>query len=167
MADKIQTSLDVAEQSSSPGSPASGYYRLYAKTDGKMYGKNSGGTEFDLTATGKGITWNISGAGAVISTGGKDDSLITFPYSGTITGWYITSKESATVTVDIWKHASSVPVNGDSITASAKLTLTAAQFNDSTTLTGWTTAITAGDKFKVEVEANDLSKDLKITLIIS
>jgi len=111
-------------------------------------------------------TWNISGAGSAISTGGKDDSLITIPYSGTITGWYITSKESATVTVDIWKHASAVPTNTDTITASAKLTLTAAQFNNSTTLTGWTTSVTAGDKFKIEVEANNSSTDLKVTLII-
>ena len=165
MADKIQTSLDVAEQSSSPGSPGSGYYRLYAKTDGKMYGKNNAGTERPLVEN-KYITWNVSGAGSAITTGGKDDSLITIPFSGTIIGWYITSKESATVTVDIWKHASAVPTNTDTITASAKLTLTAAQFNNSTTLTGWTTAITVGDKLKLEVESNNSSTDLKVTLII-
>jgi hypothetical protein len=114
----------------------------------------------------KNITWNVSGAGAAITTGGKDDSLITYPYAGTIVGWYITSKESATVTIDIWKNASSVPVNGDSITASAKVTLTAGQFNNGSTLTGWTTAIAAGDKFKIEVETNDNATDLKVTLII-
>jgi hypothetical protein len=38
-----------------PDTPASGYGRLYAKTDGLLYFKNDAGTEYDLTAGG-GIT---------------------------------------------------------------------------------------------------------------
>lgn len=33
---------------SAPGTPASGFYSIYAKTDGKLYGKNDAGTEVAL-----------------------------------------------------------------------------------------------------------------------
>lgn len=52
MADKSLTPIDLPELSSAPASPASGFHRFYAKTDGKAYSKSSGGTEYDLTATG-------------------------------------------------------------------------------------------------------------------
>ena len=112
------------------------------------------------------VTWNIPGGGAVITTGEVEGSLITIPFSGTITAWYLSSEESATVTMDIWKDASTEPTNADTITASAKPSLTAAQFNNSSTLTGWITSVTAGDKLKVEVEANNNSLNLVLTLVI-
>ncbi|MBK9258159.1 MAG: hypothetical protein IPM42_22190 [Saprospiraceae bacterium] len=43
--------IETAEISA-PSTPASGYGRLYEKTDGLIYFKNDAGTEFDLTATG-------------------------------------------------------------------------------------------------------------------
>ena len=52
MADKQLTPLDLPELSSAPASPGSGFHRFYAKTDGKAYSKSSGGTEYDLTASG-------------------------------------------------------------------------------------------------------------------
>lgn len=61
MADKSLTPIDLPELSSAPASPASGFHRFYAKTDGKAYSKNSSGTEYDLTATGTGsatVTFN-------------------------------------------------------------------------------------------------------------
>ena len=45
--------IQVPEQSA-PGTPISGYGRLYAKTDGKIYFKNDSGTEYDLTGGGGG-----------------------------------------------------------------------------------------------------------------
>ena len=55
MADKILNPLDLPELSSSPSSPASGFHRFYAKTDGKPYSKSSGGTEYDLSSSGGGF----------------------------------------------------------------------------------------------------------------
>jgi hypothetical protein len=52
MADKSLTPIDLPELSSAPASPGSGFHRFYAKTDGKAYSKSSGGTEYDLTASG-------------------------------------------------------------------------------------------------------------------
>jgi hypothetical protein len=37
-----------------PGIPASGFVRVYARPDGKLYASNDQGTEFDLTAPGGG-----------------------------------------------------------------------------------------------------------------
>lgn len=44
----------LPEHSSAPGTPASGKGALYAKTDGLLYWKDDGGTEYDLTAGGGG-----------------------------------------------------------------------------------------------------------------
>jgi hypothetical protein len=41
-------SIVLANQSSSPGTPAAGYGIIYAKTDGNLYFKNSSGTEYQL-----------------------------------------------------------------------------------------------------------------------
>ncbi len=46
--------LAATEQSSSPSTPASGLVRLYAKTDKKLYTKDSAGTETQVGANGSG-----------------------------------------------------------------------------------------------------------------
>ena len=42
--------LEVPEVTA-PGTPGSGFARVYAKTDGKLYALSDGGTEYDLTLT--------------------------------------------------------------------------------------------------------------------
>ena len=92
---------------------------------------------------------------ALVAVGTK--GYIRAPYAATITGYTILTDVSATVTLDVWKIASgtALPTNSNSITASAKPTLTADDVVHSTTLTGWTTSITAGDILAWEVEANN------------
>lgn len=92
---------------------------------------------------------------ALVAVGTK--GYIRAPYDATITGYTILTDVSATVTLDVWKIASgtALPTNSNSITASAKPTLTADDVVHSTTLTGWTTAVTAGDILAWEVEANN------------
>lgn len=92
---------------------------------------------------------------ALVAVGTK--GYIRAPYDATITGYTILTDISATVTLDVWKVASgtALPTNANSITASAKPTLTADDVVHSTTLTGWTTSITAGDLIGWEVEANN------------
>ena len=70
--------VDMVEQSA-PGTPSTGYGRLYWKTDGKLYAKNDGGTEYDLTAAAVGTGASISGTPAV-------NQIATFTNSTTITG---------------------------------------------------------------------------------
>lgn len=83
--------------------------------------------------------------GAVLTTGVKGDLLV--PFSGIITGVTLLADQAGSVVVDIWKDvfASYPPTVADTITSAAKPTLSAAASYRDTTLTGWTTAVSAGD----------------------
>lgn len=91
----------------------------------------------------------IDGGGSAITTGVK--GYVEVPFAGTITAVTLLSTDAAvtsgSIVVDIWKdtYTNYPPVVGDSITASAKPTLSSATKSRDTTLTGWTTAIAAGD----------------------
>ncbi len=104
----------------------------------------------------------VNGAGGPVTTGAKGRK--TFSISGTIVRWRLVSDVATTTTLDIWKANGAIPTNANSITGSAKPSLTAAELSTSTTLTGWTTAVTAGDVFILEVESNDLAQYLFLEL---
>lgn len=53
--------LDLDEQGSTPGNPASGQVHLYAKDDGKVYAKDSAGSERELTGGGTNIVTGTAG----------------------------------------------------------------------------------------------------------
>jgi hypothetical protein len=98
----------------------------------------------------------IDGGGSVITTGVK--GFLEVPFAGTITAATLLSTDAAvtsgSIVIDIWKdtYANYPPTVADTITASAKPTLSSATKSRDTTLTGWTTAISAGDilGFKVD-----------------
>lgn len=87
-------------------------------------------------------------------------------FSGVIEGWEIGAKVSGSIVFDIWKDvaANYPPVVGDTITASAKPTLTTAVHSSSYTPTGWTTAFARGDWFKVHIDS--ASNVTRVTLAI-
>lgn len=91
----------------------------------------------------------IDGGGAVITTGVK--GFLEVPFACTITGVTLLSSDPAvlagSIVVDIWKdtYANYPPTVADTITASARPTLSSAVKSKDTTLTGWTKAIAAGD----------------------
>lgn len=72
------------------------------------------------------------------------------PYGGTITGAYLASVDSAnaalsaSATVEVWIKSAAIPTSSDKVSASAPLTLSSASLSADTTLTDWTTAVTAG-----------------------
>lgn len=110
------------------------------------------------------ISYVIDGGGGVIQTGIAGDLEI--PFACAITAVTMLADQSATITVDIWKDtlASYPPTNDDSITASAVPTITADTNSQDTTLTGWTTAVTAGDTLRFNVDANDNATRCVISL---
>jgi hypothetical protein len=63
--------------------------------------------------------------------------------------------QSGSIVVDIWKdtYANFPPTVADSITGSADPTITTATKGQSSTLTGWTTTITAGDILRFNVDS--------------
>lgn len=95
------------------------------------------------------VTLSLDGQGTAITTGTKGYGQV--PYTGTIQDWYIVADQSGSIVIDVWKVASAVPTVTNTITASAKPTLSAAQSAFAGAITGWTTAVTAGDVFGFSV----------------
>lgn len=100
-----------------------------------------------------GIEVVIDGGGSAITTGVK--GYLEVPFDCVITAWRIVSDVSGSIVVDVWKdtYANFPPVLADTITASAKPTLSTAQKNQDTTLTGWTTSLTDGDWLAFNVDS--------------
>jgi hypothetical protein len=95
----------------------------------------------------------IDGGGAVITTGVKGD-LGPFSFPCEIEEVTMLADQSGSIVVDVWKdsYANFPPVDGDSITASAPLTITTAT-KAQPALTGWTTSIAAGDILRFNVDS--------------
>ena len=68
--------ITVAEISA-PSTPSSGYGAIYPKSDNKLYFKNDGGTEFDLTA-GQGSSATLSGLSDTALTSVNDAALLIY-----------------------------------------------------------------------------------------
>lgn len=110
---------------------------------------------------------SITLTGSPISTGIKGDIVV--PYAGTIQRVSLLADQSGDIVVDIWKdtYANYPPVVGDSITASAKPTLSSATKYEDATLTGWTTAVAAGDILRFNVDSAATVTRVQVTLDIS
>ena len=96
-----------------------------------------------------GIT--IDGGGSSPATGSK--GYIQVPYGCTITGWTLVADQSGSAQITVKKSTYAGFPTTSSIVASAQPALTSAQKNTSTTLTGWTTAITAGDILEFNLDS--------------
>jgi hypothetical protein len=110
------------------------------------------------------ITWIIDGGASVIATGSKYGLRV--PFACTIVAATIAIDQTGSIVVDIWKdtQANYPPTDADSITASAQLTISSATKAEDTTLTGWTTAISAGDWLFFNVDSVTSAKFCTITL---
>lgn len=113
------------------------------------------------------ITFIIDGGGSAITT--LEKGHLEIPFACTINQVTMMADQSGSIVVDIWKdtYANFPPLVGDSITAADKPTITTAQKSQNSTLTGWTTAITAGDilAFKVDsvTDIERVTISLKVT----
>jgi hypothetical protein len=93
-------------------------------------------------------------AGSVLVAGIVGDAYMPFP--GIITGWTLLADQVGNVVFDIWKdtYANFPPTVADTITAAAKPTIVAGQLKgQSATLTGWTTAFSAGDVLRFNIDS--------------
>lgn len=95
----------------------------------------------------------IDGNGAVPATGVK--GYWRAPYAGTIVKVTILADVSGSAVVDVWRdtYANYPPTVLDTITASAKPTLSSAIKNEDSTLTGWSTSVTLGDVFGFNLDS--------------
>lgn len=109
----------------------------------------------------------IDGGGATITTGVK--GYLRVPFACTIVSVTLLADQSGSIVIDVWKdtYANYPPVVGDSITASAKPTISSATKSEDTTLTGWTTSISAGDVLGFNVDSVTTLQRVTIQLKVS
>lgn len=115
-----------------------------------------------------GFEFVFDGGGSVIVTGGGDKYFFEVPFDCVITAWRLVGAPSGSLVIDVWKdtYANFPPLIGDTITASAKPTLSSQQKNQDTTLTGWTTTLTDGDwlAFNVDSATTVINATLSLTV---
>lgn len=111
-----------------------------------------------------GFTVTFDGGGSTLVVGSK--VYVFMPYAGTITKITLIADVSGSVVLDIWKdtYTNYPPTIADTITASAKPTLSSAQKGQDSTLTGWTKTFSAQDTFVINVDS--CSTITKLTLIV-
>lgn len=109
-----------------------------------------------------GLLCIFDGGGSALTTSMYVD--IEVPFTCTIERWTLLGDQSGSVEVYIWKdtYDNFPPTIADSIVAAAPPTVTAAAKNQSSTLTGWTTSISAGDILRVGLTS--VSTFTKLTL---
>lgn len=107
----------------------------------------------DFTGVVASIPFIIDGGGSAIATGVKGD--IEIPFACTIQQVTLQADVSGSIVVDIWKdtYANFPPTVADTITASAKPTISSATKSQDATLTGWTKAIAAGEILRFNVDS--------------
>lgn len=109
----------------------------------------------------------IDGGGSVITTGVK--GFIEIPFACTINSATALADQSGSIVVDVWKdtYANYPPVDADSITASAPVTISSATKSQDSTLTGWTTSISAGDVLGFNVDSITTCQRVTIALKVT
>jgi hypothetical protein len=146
---------------------------LYYSTDTTMTDRSDGTTWQSYSAAAasavrRQVTLVIDGGGVAITTGVK--GFLSLPLAGTWKKWRLLSVDAAAtagaIVIDVWKdtYANFPPTVADTITASAKPTLSAVAKNEDSTLTGWTTAFAAGDVLGFKVDS--ASTVTKVQLVL-
>src|SRR3990167_14057 len=100
-----------------------------------------------------GLSIVLDGGGVVITTGIKLD--VEVPAKCSITAASLFADQTGSMVVDIWKdtYANFPPTVADTITASAKPTISSAIKSQDTTLTGWTKALALGDGLRINLDS--------------
>jgi hypothetical protein len=94
----------------------------------------------------------IDGGGAVIGAGVA--GVLEVPFKCDITAARMVADQAGTLQVDVNRATYSGVPTYSSLTASATPILSAVQKSQDTTLTGWTTALAAGDWLQFQVDAS-------------
>lgn len=104
-----------------------------------------------------GLEMVIDNQAVAISTGIK--LVVEVPFACTITQAELLADQTGSIVVNIWKctyaqyDPPTTPTSANKITASAPPTISSAKKATDSTLTGWTTAIAAGDVLTINVDS--------------
>jgi hypothetical protein len=112
------------------------------------------------------IEYVIDGGGSAITTGIKGD--LELPYAATVIRATTLCDQSGSIVIDVWKdtYANFPPTVADTITASAKPTVSSAVKGQVTTLTGWTTSLSAGDILRFNVDSATTVTRCTVSLVV-
>jgi hypothetical protein len=126
------------------------------------------GTYWDVLApvTVHRFGYTFFGNGTALVAGATMTGYETLPFSCSIVGWSITV-DAGTTTVDIWKVAASstaIPTSAATITASAIPAIASGTVVHSTTLTGWTTAVSYNDVVGINLKASATATNVNLTV---
>lgn len=142
---------------------------LYYVTDESRTERSNGTSWESYTDAPKftvGVT--IDGRGAALTTGQKGYRSI--QTAGVITKVRLLADQTGSIVFDIWKDtfANYPPTVADTITASAIPTISSGIKDEDTTLTGWTTIVSAGDVLGFNIDSiTDITRihlEIEITL---
>lgn len=160
---------------STTGSPASGNLTKFTGTttisNADLTGDvtTSGGVATTLKAAAKtrAIQATVNGGGSVPSTGVFADVYV--PYACTITAATMLADQSGSAVIDIWVSSSlsTTPTVANTITASDLPTLSSAIQSNDTTLTGWTTSISAGSWVRFNLNSVTTCTRVQVTLTVT
>lgn len=110
------------------------------------------------------INFTISNNGSAISTGTK--GFLEIPFPCTITANRLVADQTGSIVIDLKKATYSGLFTTSSITASAKPTLSSARKSEDTTLSGWTTSVSAGDWLEVIVDSASTVTQVTLALTL-
>jgi hypothetical protein len=113
------------------------------------------------------ICFDIDGGGAEPDTGVR--CWVRAPFAGTIVSARALADQTGSVVCDIWRdiYGNYPPTNGDSITGSAPVTISAGVKSEDTTLTGWTTGIAEGDILALNVDSVSGITHVLVELVVA
>jgi hypothetical protein len=140
-------------------------------TTGQFLGGNTGADPTCQTPpTGGTANQNIRSIGGGFDGSGSalTAAAVTYfisPFACTIAAWNITV-DTGTITFDVWKIATgtAIPTIANTITASALPAISTGTAIHSTTLTAWTTSVSANDVFAVQI--NTVATATKASLVL-
>jgi hypothetical protein len=137
--------------------------------DGKVYLKKNDGSDaiVEVGPREASIEFVIDGGGAAITTGIKGD--VEIPFACTITSASLLADQSGSIVIDLWRdsYANFPPTVADTITASAKPTLSSAVKYQDSTLTGWTKNFAAGDILRLNVDSATTVQRVTLSLKVT
>lgn len=132
-------------------------FKLDTLKSKSVLGTDANGKIIDGSYTHK-IIFNMIGTA-------DEQAWVQVPFDCTITSYELTADQSGSIVIDLWvdDYGSFPPTVADTITASAKPTLSSAQKATDSTLTGWTKTLTAGKYILANVDsASTLEKAVLI-----
>lgn len=112
-----------------------------------------------------GCTFDGGGSTLVVNT----VRWIRIPYNCTITSWDVVGNASGSIVIDVWKtpYASLPATSANKVTASLPPTISSALKGQSSTLTGWTTSLSAGDYLYFNINSVTTIQIATLALVVT